>query len=89
MAALEHRHKLRRAGDAGCCQGPFHHLELVGALAELPQLGFKPSVKNPNAGLAFLCEWTSPEKVEGFSDSLSKSGERNDQETDRAKTRFR
>ena len=33
--------------------------------------------------------WTSPEKVEGFSDSLSKSGERNDQETDRAKTRFR
>ena len=33
--------------------------------------------------------WTSPEKVEGFSDSLSQSGERNDKETDRAKTRFR
>ena len=40
-------------------------------------------------GMDQQATWTSPEKVEGFSDSLSKSGERDDKETDRAETRFR
>ena len=53
-AALEQRHRGCASVDAGLLQGALHHLELVGALAELAQLGLDLGIERPHALLALL-----------------------------------
>jgi hypothetical protein len=55
-AALEQCHACGGTLDAGLPQGALHHLELVGPLAELPQLALRCGIESPYPLLPFLGE---------------------------------
>src|SRR6185436_2977810 len=55
-AALEQRHAGGSTLEAGFLERALHHLELVGPLAELPQLPFGSDIERPHALLPLLGE---------------------------------